>query len=306
MIKQDKVLKDLHPNVQKRAQNFHVHNGHAYDEDGVNIDYMVDISLKATKKQTRWAKRGSVLQTHADENGGFVLAFFKQTQAMAERFPSLSQPDIARLIYIGSFVAWETGRLQSDNGLKCYRKADLLAMAELSDNRFKQFFNKLVAEGILTEDIETGELFINKTVFFRGDVKGLGSKVKGMQHAMIYRDTIRDLFAKSKGRKLAHLALIYSVLPYLNFKTNILAHNQMETVADLIKPINLTELAGELNYLNAQKLKAAMNGVKIGGKPVFTYVEDPEDRREKRIIVNPSVIYGGDGASLDAIKALFN
>src|SRR5690606_11857869 len=110
------------------------------------------------------------ISQHEVENGGFIFAFFKQARMFEERFPTLTKQDTARLMFIGTFIAWETNRLQSDNGKKHYVKKDLEELLEMSTKRFNEFYRRLENENIIHEE-ETGELFIDPSVFYRGELK---------------------------------------------------------------------------------------------------------------------------------------
>ncbi|SKA88723.1 hypothetical protein [Sporosarcina newyorkensis] len=300
----------LHPRIKRGVmaakENMTVIDGKAFDQSGRDITHMVDVVVKTTEKQARGLEVVDGLTALEKENGGFVFAFFKQSRTIEERFPSLTQQDIARLMYIGTFVAWKTGRLQSENGKAIIDREKLESLVEMSRRRFNELFRRYEAEGILREDKETGEIFVNPTVFFRGHIKGSGLDVSHLQYTRMFRTTVRDLYAKFKGRTLGQLAIIYSVMPFLNFNTNIVCYNPKETIEEMLRPMPLNKLATLLGYDDPAKLKRALNAVKVDDKPVFTYVTNAHDRRKQNIIINPRVIYAGDGKGLGAITALFN
>jgi len=102
------------------------------------------------------------------------------------------------------------------------------------------------------------------------------------------------------------LALVYSVIPFLNFDSNMICHNPNEIVTDKVKPINIKELADILGYENDSKLKKSLNGINVDGVPMFTFIEGAYNRRNKRIIVNPRIIFAGNGEALEQIKKYFN
>lgn len=281
-------------------------DGRAWDtRTGEEVTHLVDIGLKTTDKQVRRLKETNELTKHEKEHGGFIFAFFKQLTSMQERFPSLTKQDTARLMYIATYINYEDNRLQSDNGKRHYNKKDLEKLVEMSTKRFNEFFNRLEQEGIIRE-AESGELYINPTLFYRGELRNHKYDVSDLSYTRMFKKTVRDLYAEFKGRRLGQLAVIYSVLPYLNFSTNIICHNPEETSDELIKPMELGELSKLLGYSDAHKLKRALNNIKIDGKPVFGFFENPHDRRTKRIVINPSVVFAGNGEQLKAIKVLFN
>ena len=309
-IKEQRMWQSLHPKTKRGVQaimdNVIFKDGIAINpETGEDVSHLVDVGLKTTPEQVRGLQAVDELTTHQVENGGFIFVFFKQLTTIEQRFPSLTKQDTARLMYIGTFVAWETNRLQSDNGKKHYTKKDLEGLVEMSTKRFNEFFRKLENEEII-EESETGELFMNPTVFYRGELRNHEYDINDLEYTRMFKQTVRDLYSEFKGRRLAQLAVIYSVIPFLSLHYNIVCHNPNETSEELVKPMDLSELAELLGYVDASSLKRSLNRIKIDGKPVFGFFENPYDRRSYRIIVNPRVVFAGNSDSLRAIKILFN
>ncbi|MEK4085107.1 hypothetical protein [Psychrobacillus sp. FSL K6-1415] len=300
---------NLHPNVKRGVyaaqENMKVVDGKAFNAEGRDITHMVEVVPKTTDKQIRGLQAIDDLSAHEIDNGGFVFAFFKQSRTIVERFPTLTQQDTARLMFIGTYVAWENGRLQYENGRYINKKA-LEKMVDMSTKHFNLFFKRLEAEDIIREDVETGDITINPSVFYRGSIKEIGFDVSHLTYSRLFRDTVRKLYSQFKGRTLGQLALIYSVMPFLSFNTNIVCYNPEEKDGERIRPMDLDKLSVLLGYENPQKLKRALNSVKVEDKPVFGFFENVNDRRKLRVTVNPRVIYNGNGKGLDVLLAQFN
>lgn len=304
---------DLHPAVRQRAlklrDNYTVVNGKPYDLEGEYLgdQFQHDLTPKKSEAQVnaqqKFTTSKQILGEHEEQNGGFVFTFFKQSRTINERFPSLVAADIARLMYLATFSAWKTGRVQYDNGRVIDRKA-VEQMFKLSDRRARQLFERFVSEGILSE--QDGAVFVNPTVFYRGSINDAPKEVTDLKYTRMFKNTVRELYEKSEGKTIAQLALVYSIMPFLHFGSNAVCHNPDESDDEQLELITLDELAVLLEYKDAAKLKTAMNKVKINGKPVFGFFENPNDRRTKRIVVNPRAVYAGDGKQLAAIKILFN
>lgn len=300
---------NLHPKVKRgiyaAQENMTVVGGKAFNAEGRDITHMVEVVAKTTDTQVRGLQAIDDLSAHEIENGGFVFAFFKQSRTIVERFPTLTQQDTARLMFVGTYVAWETGRLQYENGRAINKKA-LEKMVDMSTKHFNLFFKRLEAESIIREDEETGDIIVNPSVFYRGPIKEIGYDVSHLTYSRVFRDTVRKLYAQFKGRTLGQLALIYSVMPFLSFNTNIVCYNPEEKEADRIRPMDLDKLSVLLGYENPQKLKRALNSIKVDDNPVFGFPDNVHDRRKLRVTVNPRVIYNGNGKGLDVLLAQFN
>lgn len=301
--KEGDLLRGAHPKVKHHILS--TKEKPFYSEDGEDLSDQFELVARSTEGQRRALQSNDIMENHAIENGRFVIAFFERNKLLTERFPTLSAQDIARLMYLATFVAYKTNRLQSDNGKKVYRKSDLEELVDMSAKRFNELFKRYKNEGVLLES-DKGEFFIDPTVVYRGRIKELRGIADNFDHTRIFRKTVRELYQQFKGRKLGQLALVYSVMPFLNFKTNVICFNPEETAADMVKPINIKTLCDILGYSDTTKLKRSLKNVQVNGDRVFNFAEDVEDSRQRIIYVNPKVIYGGDGESLEALKPMFN
>jgi hypothetical protein len=279
-----------------------VKGGVVYDSEG-NPQERAELVVNITDAQHEGLQAVDEMTAHEIENGLFVFAFFESCKTMGEQYPSLSQAELARLMFVGTYTGYRTGRLQHDNGRVIEKKA-LEVLVGISRNKFAEFYRKLVSEGVLQE--KGKELYVNPSVFYRGSVKDIGYKLDEYRHTRLFRKTVRDLYEKYTGRATTQLAIIYAVLPFLNFDTNVVCFNPKETDEDEIQPMNLENLAALLHYQDTHKLKRALESVKIDGQPVFWLPQNVHDKRQRRIIVNPRVVFAGSAESLRAIKVLFN
>jgi hypothetical protein len=278
-------------------------DGVVYDSAGNDQSHRAELVVNTTESQREALQAVDELTTHEIENGKFVFAFFESCKTMGDLYPSLTQADLARLMFVGTYTGYRTGRLQHDNGTAIGKKA-LEKLIGISRNKFAEFYRKLITDNILQEVDD--EIYVNPGVFYRGSVKEVGYRLDEYRHTRLFRKTVRDLYVKYTGRETAQLAIVYAVLPFLNFDTNVVCFNPKETNDDEIHPMNLENLAALLNYKDTHKLKRALESVKIDGQPVFWLPQNVHDKRQRRIIVNPRVVFAGNAESLRAIKVLFN
>lgn len=285
------------------ADNAVIKDGRVFDDSGKDQSHRAQLVVNTTESQREALQAIDEMSEHEIENGYFVFAFFESCKTVGERYPTLLQADLARLMFVGTYTGYKTGRLQHDNGRAIDKKA-LEKLVGLSRNKFAEFFGKLTQEDVLCE--MDGEIYVNPSVFYRGSLKDVGYDLDDYRHTRLFRKTVRDLYARYTGRSTAQLAVIYAVLPFLNFDTNVVYFNPEETDEDKVRPMNLENLAALLNYRDTTKLKRALNSVKIDGQHAFWLPTNVNDRRERRIIVNPRIVFAGSAESLKAIKVLFN
>lgn len=280
-----------------------IDNGRIYNEDGEDVSDYFELATKVPEEVSRGLSVKGELAEHEKENGGFFFAFFIQAQSMSDRFPELTQSDLARLMFIGTYVAWQTNRLQYDNGRIIDKKA-LNKLLGMNQRNFRDFWKRLESSGIVQE--YDSMIYVNPSVFYRGNVKKLHSDVEEMKYARMFKKTIRDLYEQFNGRTIKQLALIYCVIPWMNFDTNIVCNNPNDTDAERLSPMSIGTLADHLGYERPDKLKQALERIKLDGEPVFYCPPSVHDRRQNRVIINPNVVYAGNGEMLAAIKILFN
>ncbi|GAA0427284.1 hypothetical protein GCM10008934_16340 [Virgibacillus salarius] len=304
---EQQAYKDLHPNTReelvKKSQNFAVVDGQPINPDTGEILENIDIQTVITNQQVTAKRAIENLAQHQTDHGGFFFAYYEACKSMSDRFPQLTQSDLARLMFVGTYLSWETNHLVYDNGRPINKRAlgELLGMR--SRNKYSEFYRKLIDNEIIYE--QKSGLVMNATVFYRGTDKKASIDAKKMQYTRLFRKTIRELYAMFSGRSIKKLGVLYAVLPYINFNYNIVSKNPTEVQSEKIEPMPVSELADKLGYSDARKLMPVLREIKYEGKPVFGFFETDGDARKKKIVVNPSVVYAGNGKRLDAIKILF-
>lgn len=307
---ENRIWKDTPPEVKRQAlqlvNNFVMQDGVAYDpQTGEIVTDRIHVEPKVKASQRQGYQLRKELKTHEELNGGYVFAFFYYMQAIEKRFPSLTQSDLARLMFIGTYVSYNEGEpshcyLRHDNGVEITKRAlgELLGM---SRNKYAEFYKKLLNENVLAE-LEEG-LAVNPQVFYRGENL---ENVKGdYQYTRLFRRTARELYTKFNGRSIKKLGVLYAILPYVNFNFNILCRNPQQVINGKIDTLKICDLADDLGYSNYKNLIKTMHEIKFNDKPVFKFLDDGKDRRSSYVIVNPDVIYAGNGKHLEYIKLLF-
>lgn len=270
------------------------------NSNDVDVTDRYDVAMKTTQQQVFGKQTIEELAKHETANGGYVFAFFNACKPMLEEFPEFNQSDLARLMFIGTYVAWETGQLKHDNGVPIDKKT-LAKLVGISRNKFAEFYAKALQSDIMQEEDEA--IYVNPGYFYRGRLANVKELTKSFQYTRLFRKTVRELYHMYNGRTIKQLALIYAVLPFVNFKYNIISLNPDESNYDLVQPMDLDSLAKELDYQSSKKLSTALRGIKYEGQPVFGFFD--ASGRKKKVVVNPRVVYAGDGKSLEAIRILF-
>ncbi|MEH7119073.1 hypothetical protein V7128_16905 [Neobacillus vireti] len=288
--------------IAEMKSNLRIIDDRIYTSNGTDVTHMFELNLRVTEGQYEGLSVVENVAKHEEDNGGFVFAFYNACKTMEEQFPTLSQSDLARVMFIGTYTAWETGKLKHDNG-KPINKKSLAELIGMSVSKFNKFYRSIVDCGLIAE--QDGAIFMNPTYFYRGRQSDIKHLTKDLQYTRLFRQTVRDLYAMYNGRTIKQLAIIYAVLPFVNFNFNVIAYNPDEMDSEEVRPITIEKLAALLGYKDAPSLTIALRKLKYDGKAVFGFFET-DDSRAKKVVINPRVVYAGNGRHLEGIKALFN
>lgn len=277
-----------------------IQGGRVVSPDGVDMSHRFEVRRVKSPRKAHYVRNLSEMGIYNSENGGFVWGVFKSAEMMRSHWRSaeLSQSDLARLMFIGTFTD-NDGVLRHSNG-RMITVTRLHEMLGIHRTKFNEFYQKLTTAFIL-KVAEDGAIQVNGDAFHRGRIP----KGEYADRIRIYRDTVRSLYAKyGKGRSVRQLGIIYSVIPFLHRNLNIVCRNPLERIDEAIVPLTLDELAGMLGYSSVAKFRTALRAIEVDGQPVFAFVEDVADSRKRRLVVNPRVVFAGDYDGLLACRGL--
>lgn|GEM_PF-1850474 len=313
-INYDKYKGKVREHMINQSQNYLVKDGLVYDTlTGENISnqyinqWLVPVLQSVNVNSKEAFKSLKVLGQHEAENGQFVFAFFTLSKNIKDTFPNLKKADIARLMYLGTLVEWETGILKYGygKGIETITYKNFHEVVKLSKNRAYPLLNQLLESKVLNKNIHN-ELIMNKELFYRGRKENFPMTIKDKKFTRLFRKTVQRLFTNASSQQMNSIAIIYMILPFLNLYTNIISHNPDEIDINKINPMTLGQLADMLGYKDYRKLKTTLNSVKIGESYVFGFFYTENDKRTMKIVVNPKVVFAGDGEQLGLLNTLFS
>lgn len=304
LLDEQRAWKGLTPRSKKRffdlKENGKLEDGRIYDREGNDVSDYFEVAPKTSGRSNEGYRITRNAGGHDAENGGFTWAFYKTCKSFLDDYTTVKEPDLARLMFIATFVGFENQQLSHDNGRKI-DKSGLQKILGLSANNFRDFYKRMTASEILKENDE-GVIELTPFLFHRGKVRGKPAETSRIK---MYRKTIRELYENYSGRAAKKLSIVYMVLTFLNLKTNIVCFNPDETDTERLNKMHLDKLAALLDYKDSNKLRQTLESIKLSGKPVFWLPPDPNDKRKKIVIVNPNVVFGGPAKELDSVKVLF-
>jgi hypothetical protein len=151
---------------------------------------------------------------------------------------------------------------------------------------------------------------INEELVIKGAVSDIIEKHKkedkDITCTRVFIDNLKAIYSGTESKQRKQLANLFKILPYINYKYNVFCENPTEQDELKIKPLTWTELARKCGYEEKKHVttfKKNLMSLKVNGE--YTIGEFTVGS-EKKIIVNPSVYYGGDNIiELEGVKAYF-
>lgn len=271
--------------------------------ENFRVDELEDIqSKKAFAQKDKSSKEFKELQDRI--SGNFVFFIFKNMEYLKE---VLNDNDLVKFIYIGTYVKKE-GVLMLDNNLTYIDKRRLRSLLNIGDKAFNTFYNKMLENNLMKEHEE--KIYINFYYFWRGkesDYKKF-TNMNLEDFTRVYTKATRELYIQTPTRSHKKLAIVFKLLPYVNWKYNILCKNTNETDENKLEILTIADIIDLLNYNKSQmaRFKNDFYSLKYNDYNIFASVQKQSDYLKSFILVNPLVYYrGNDIEQLQYLITLF-
>ena len=261
--------------------------------------------MKAMKYKERKQLERQFKSLQQEYLGYFVFFVFENIDNLTE---ILTDFDLMRFLYLGTYTK-KDGYLKFDNG-NIITKKHIKRLLRINDNSFRDFWNLMIENKLIVEDVDK-RVSINLEYFCRGSEKdyiNATDKRFGDKFTRIYIETTRNLYENTNQRSLKKLAIIYKVLPLINYQYNILCKNPKEMNKTLIEPYTLIEMSNYLGYdkTHITRFKKELHSLKFEDKDIFMRIGKSENVNQDYIVVNPLFYYRGNKLEeLDYLITLF-
>lgn len=224
---------------------------------------------------------------------------FSHMQYIREITDKLSNKTCGYIFMLQPYIEYKTNTLVTPG--RNYRPLDIGDFAEIfgiGRRYVKPILEKLEKEGVI--DTETGHYRMNDKYHFR--------KKAGEDVSML----VKTFSSKVKGLDLkpAEMGVIYKLLPYVHYDTNLICANPFEEYPANVRYLNKTEIA-KIVGISRQKIEETLrNLVKAGA--VVTVQRKARvvptcdgDGRDTLVILNPDLISRKRGEHGPLIQQLF-
>lgn len=231
----------------------------------------------------------------------FIFITYKLLSSLNIENGDFNQPDIARIIYIMSYISNDNRLMLTER--TPMTKDKLSELMGLNKKIFNRFYNKLIKNNILIE--KDNYLFANKDFSFYGSIKGNKYDI-----IRLYKKNVRLLYNNMSAKEYKRLAILYLLIPFINIKYNIVCSNPLEEDKDKVIPMTIEELSAYFEY----NLKSFISLIDFLGNlkdkdniPIIKTFNDSKNKKDRSIVINPRVIYAGnDYRNVECLCVLFD
>lgn len=166
--------------------------------------------------------------------------------------------------------------------------------------KVKDFESVLNVKALKTKKVvkalrDVGVLYVNNDGVYcmnrRYHWKGKTDSSEVRKNVKLITDSIKTMV--HAGVKAKDLGALYLLLPYINYRNNLIVHNSYETDVDKIQPMNLEDVADVIKY-DATKISSKLRNVTFvadDGKSMYAFaIVHVGNSKSKHIRINPLLV----------------
>ena len=223
--------------------------------------------------------------------GNFYFSFYR-------RFMDMDKKYLFRFCYLCTYMNYDNYLVDNNKLIHYEELNDYLKLAKtdyyatikyLKENDFI-FIN------------EKNQVSINEKFCKKGQI----SIRKNIEFSRSFNDAIREIYEKSSTKEHKKLSLLIRILPYINFRYNMICKNPNEEYVENVEVLSVKDLAEILGYgrTNSNRLKNDLFKLRINNELVIGIWETDCG---KTIYVNTRLFYKGNNKDdLNVLFKMFN
>lgn len=231
-----------------------------------------------------------------DNQGKFVHVVYKYCE---EYFEQLDYLDLVRLCVLACYAS-SSGKCYDENNNEI-KRGSLSKIWDVHSSNVKQSYDRLLELGLISLT-ERGQIMINTEIFKNGKIQ----VEKGQTYIRMFNKGLLDLYYNTPKLKRKQIGMFIKLLPYINYKYNILCFNPEETNKDNIKPLsweNICDILGQDAEATHTRTKNAVMRLSSNDIPI---VGQFQVKKGYHLVVNPRVYYAGnDVADVKHLYVMF-
>ncbi|MDU1540803.1 MAG: hypothetical protein E6902_14445 [Paeniclostridium sordellii] len=277
----------------------------------INKNQTVQVVNEYTDQQKYMMNRNRNMKEFIECNeGNFIHSLYKYCYPYMLELQLLDEGSknnihIIRFIILCTYLS-KDGYVRFES--RKIKKSRLIRIWKLKDSKeSKKTYEKLKEINYIFED-EEGYIMINSDIVVNGKVEGFKQLKKcdeNTTYTRLFSKNIQDMYYNTSDRDRKQLAILFKLLPFVNFKYNVFCSNPQETDRKKLELCNWKDLARICGYneSNSTRLKNELMKLRIYdclAIGMFTTIDG------NAICINPKIYYGGsDISEVEYLYSLF-
>nr|DAV13990.1 MAG TPA: Transcription Factor [Caudoviricetes sp.] len=268
-------------------------------------------SKKLTPKQKRLINRKNDLKKYCNKQGGFVHMFYVNKKLLFYDL-DIDRANIARIIYLATYIDYNDRKEnllilhKKNNKVEHMTKKEIQQKLGLKRDAFLAFLNDVKKHNLIFEVEE--KFYLNPKYFSKGE-----NFYKNKEYVRIMINTTRYLYEHTTIRQHKTLSYVFQLIPYANWKLNILCKNPLEIDIGRLDKLSLKDICELLGLSTKQNSMYLFRDslrkfhIKVDGHKYYLFAYSKVYAGEKTkdyYIINPLVIWGGNNT--EEIKEIIN
>lgn len=275
-----------------------------------------DISIQKKKKtltaqQQKILNQKNELKKYCNERGGFIQMLCIRNNLLFNEL-EIEKQNISRIIYLATFIDYNTNQenLLIKHGqnykIEPMNKIDIQNKLKLKGDPFRAFMQDVKKNELLFE--VDGKFYLSNKYFTKGK-----SNFRTKEYTRIFIKPVQYLYEHTTPRQHGALSYVYQLIPYMNYETNIICSNPLETDFCKLNKMSLKEVCSMLGLKADRKavyrLKETLSKfyIKVDNQKYYVFAYAVINGSVDYYVVNPLVIWGGSNTDnlKEVIKLCF-
>ena len=215
---------------------------------------------------------------------------FTDMEAVREIIDHFSNKHLGYLFTLLCYMEFKTGRLVNAKGESLTIQEIREALGVRDNRTVNKFIRSMTDRGVIEERADG--YYINRKYHFRDEAF----------NERVIKTFMSALKKASEMVSKADLGILYRLLPYVHYSTNMICINPFEQDAEKIEYLNAGAVA-ELVGIHERKARAALDRLRKAGIIAETTLRDR--KREVFYTLNPYIFYRKPGKPDESLRAMF-
>lgn len=215
-----------------------------------------------------------------------------------EYLGEISNLDLVRLCILATY---------SSSSGKCYdknrnpiKRSSLSTIWDVHRSKIGETYDSLMRAECITEN-ENKQIIVNTNIFKHGKMEDI--EMVSQTYTRMFNEKLLGLYHNTPKRTRKQIGMMIRLLPYVNYKYNVICKNPETHIKDEIEPLNWMEICDILGKEaddTVTRTKNTLMKFKIDG---FDVLGQFSTGSGYHIVINPKVYYAGN--NLEDIKHLY-